>query len=286
MAALLYIIFCIFVVLTIHTSYGLRSFLQMSSRVRKGNDGATSSAATLAPNPVAANKPIVIKAEKLSKTYTEIPQFSDISLQILQHQCVGVIGPNGAGKSTLVKCLAGKETLDSGTVEISKNARNLVYVEQEVDVNEMLFGYHLVFPSESKVMTTLREYCAIEHATLKGSEVNMDGDVIDKMTNEDGWGMFQEAVTLMEEVGLNADYLYQSSAGFSGGERKKLSLIAAMLQKPDVLLLDEVLFTNIIRLLPPFLLTFACYYSLLTTWILMPLSGWLKHYSQQSKRRR
>ncbi|TAD77119.1 MAG: energy-dependent translational throttle protein EttA [Sphingomonadales bacterium] len=74
----------------------------------------------------------VIEAKGISKAYGDKLLFEDLSFILPPGGIVGVIGPNGAGKSTLFKILTGKETPDSGTVEIGSTVR-LGFVDQSRD---------------------------------------------------------------------------------------------------------------------------------------------------------
>jgi len=74
----------------------------------------------------------VIEVKNISKAYGDKLLFEDLSFTLPPGGIVGVIGPNGAGKSTLFKILTGKETPDSGTVEIGSTV-HLGYVDQSRD---------------------------------------------------------------------------------------------------------------------------------------------------------
>ncbi|MFN4113825.1 MAG: energy-dependent translational throttle protein EttA [Sphingomonadaceae bacterium] len=74
----------------------------------------------------------VIEAKNITKAYGDKLLFENLSFMLPPGGIVGVIGPNGAGKSTLFKILTGKETPDSGTVEIGSTV-HLGYVDQSRD---------------------------------------------------------------------------------------------------------------------------------------------------------
>jgi len=74
----------------------------------------------------------VIEVKHISKAYGDKLLFEDLSFTLPPGGIVGVIGPNGAGKSTLFKIITGKETPDSGTIEIGSTV-HLGYVDQSRD---------------------------------------------------------------------------------------------------------------------------------------------------------
>jgi ATP-binding cassette ChvD family protein len=74
----------------------------------------------------------VIDVQGISKAYGDKLLFEDLSFMLPPGGIVGIIGPNGAGKSTLFRILTGKETPDSGTVEIGSTV-HLGFVDQSRD---------------------------------------------------------------------------------------------------------------------------------------------------------
>ncbi|MBV7433500.1 energy-dependent translational throttle protein EttA [Cardiobacteriaceae bacterium TAE3-ERU3] len=71
-------------------------------------------------------------AENVSKGYEHKMLYSDLNFNLPPGAIVGIIGPNGAGKSTLFNLLAGRDTPDSGTIEIGETV-NLAFVDQSRD---------------------------------------------------------------------------------------------------------------------------------------------------------
>ncbi|WP_126175680.1 energy-dependent translational throttle protein EttA [Tsuneonella rigui] len=74
----------------------------------------------------------VIEVKNISKAYGDKLLFEDLTFTLPPGGIVGVIGPNGAGKSTLFKIITGKETPDSGSIEIGSTV-HLGYVDQSRD---------------------------------------------------------------------------------------------------------------------------------------------------------
>ncbi len=74
----------------------------------------------------------VIEAKGITKAYGDKLLFEDLSFTLPPGGIVGVIGPNGAGKSTLFKILTGKETPDSGQIDIGSTV-HLGFVDQSRD---------------------------------------------------------------------------------------------------------------------------------------------------------
>ncbi|QYU69488.1 energy-dependent translational throttle protein EttA [Leptolyngbya sp. 15MV] len=74
----------------------------------------------------------VIEIKNVSKAYGDKLLFEDLSFTLPPGGIVGVIGPNGAGKSTLFRLITGKETPDTGSIEMGSTVR-LGFVDQSRD---------------------------------------------------------------------------------------------------------------------------------------------------------
>jgi ABC-type Mn2+/Zn2+ transport system ATPase subunit len=145
-----------------------------------------------------------------------------INLSVSRNEFVGIIGPNGAGKTTLLNVIAGMERFEGtlslfGRREGRKRSRDTLlrigYVPQ-------LFPIDPAFPilAAEAVMTG-----AIGRLGLFRSPGRKERD---------------KAMQLMEM--MRVAHLADRPLGqLSGGERQKVSLARAILQEPDILLMDE-----------------------------------------------
>ena len=179
----------------------------------------------------------IIKCDTLTKSFTGIPQFSAISLNVAKGQRVGLIGVNGAGKSTFLKCLCGLENADSGTIETASGS-NVIYVDQEPDWGDIVV-YEALFAGSGEAARTLRSYY-----TLLRDASNFANDAFTKISDAmetcAGWDYQERGLTIAEKLCVPESLLYRPVTGLSGGQRKRVSPSAALLKQPDVLLLDEV----------------------------------------------
>ena len=143
----------------------------------------------------------IINLENITKSYTERKLLDKASFYLQEGEKVGVIGINGTGKSTLLKIIAGIEEPDAGTVT---KANHIVvrYLPQSP-----------VFDPEMSVMESVLAQC--------NSEFVGESD----------------AKAMMTRLGI---YNFTQKTGeLSGGQRKRLALVAALLVPCDVLILDE-----------------------------------------------
>jgi ATP-binding cassette subfamily F protein uup len=148
---------------------------------------------------------ILMSCESISKAYGVKPLFDDLSFALFEGDHVGLIGPNGSGKSTLLNILAGLEVPDRGTRSIRRNLR-IGHVPQDPLFHEG---------------TTIEE--VLSEALVKhGQDPAEQANLVAKALRTGGF-----------------DRGTQSLAGLSGGWRKRLAIVRALLGEPDVLLMDE-----------------------------------------------
>ncbi len=146
----------------------------------------------------------ILTAEHIKKSYTERMLFDDASFFLHEGEKVGILGINGTGKSTLLKILAGMEEPEEGKV---------------VPANHVVMRYlpqHPVFKEGQTVLEAVLE-------VHKGDETlyNLESD----------------AKTMMTRLGIT-DF-EQPVEQLSGGQKKRLALVAALVAPADILILDE-----------------------------------------------
>ena len=149
-----------------------------------------------------------------NKSYNKQPILKDISIEVEQGQILGLIGPSGSGKTTTIKCLLGMEKLDSGQADI---------FDQRIPNRQILsrIGY---MGQTDALYTGLT---AKENLTFFGKLSGLHGQA------------------LTESIANNLEFVQLSSAinktvsTFSGGMKRRLSLAIALLQDPDLIILDE-----------------------------------------------
>jgi ABC-2 type transport system ATP-binding protein len=166
---------------------------------------------------VAAGIP-VLEARGLMKRYGSVPAVHAISMRLNRGEVLGCIGPNGAGKSTTVKMLIGLLQPTKGEVlfEGREIARDLVsyrkcigYVPEEANLYPYLSG---------------REYLELV-GTLRGMAASEIGKKVD---------------ALLELFSLHAQR-HSTIGSYSKGMRQRILLIAALIDNPKLLILDEPL---------------------------------------------
>lgn len=162
----------------------------------------------------------IITAESVAAGYKEKIVWSDASFAINRGEFVAVIGPNGAGKTTLFRLLLGLQQPMNGTITIfnappKRGNPHIGYVPQR----------HLTDSA------TNIECLELVRLAISG--------------NRWGFSMFSRddrkiALETLKSVGA-AELAHRSLFGLSGGEAQRIFLAEALVNKPEILLLDEPL---------------------------------------------
>ena len=150
----------------------------------------------------------IINVENITKSYTGRKLFAEASFYVQEHEKIGIIGINGTGKSTLLKIIAGQEEPDEGMVT-KANHIVISYLSQNPDLDP---DGSVIDEVMKKVKTTELD----EH--LK-------------------WSLESDAKSLL--MNLDITDFEQKTGELSGGQRKRVALVAAVLKPCDVLILDE-----------------------------------------------
>lgn len=144
---------------------------------------------------------ILLAADRLNLTRRGKHILRDVSLMVGERDFVTVVGPNGAGKSMLLKALMGLEVVDSGTVTRAPDLR-LGYVPQRL-------------VPDPAIPLTVRRFLYLRKRVPEGA-----------------------LLQVAEETGVAA-HLDCALAVLSGGELQRVLLARALLDSPDLLVLDE-----------------------------------------------
>jgi len=174
-------------------------------------------------------RPIVLEVIDASKSYYGVPAVSEMSLSVRQGETLAIIGPNGAGKSTFFGLIAGEHKSSSGRIvfdgtEITRWSAN----RRARFGMSRTFQVARFFPSR-----TVRENLQLARVGRTGRYRDIvRGFSWAAKADED------DVATVLDDLGLS--HIEDSlAANLAQGDRKRLELAMAMVQRPKVLLLDE-----------------------------------------------
>lgn len=146
---------------------------------------------------------MILKAINLSQRYGNFEAVKRINLSIAKGSLTALLGPNGAGKSTTMRMLTGLDQAASGEVVYAEKTKIGVVFQNSVLDGEL----------------TVHENLAIRAAQYKGIPVDRVG-------------------TLVKDLGLMT-FAEQRYGTLSGGQKRRVDIARALLNKPDILFLDE-----------------------------------------------
>ncbi|PIT24191.1 ABC transporter ATP-binding protein [Snodgrassella communis] len=163
------------------------------------------------------------------------PLLDHASLQMEAGEKIGFIGRNGTGKSTLLKILAGVQKLDDGLLTIQSN-QNIVYVPQESFFDPQATIFDTIAEGLGELQNLLREYHQLSQNVSDEASLNRLTELQNELESRNGWQFDALIAQTLSELKLPENELISN---LSGGQKKRVALAQAWIQKPDILLLDE-----------------------------------------------
>ena len=144
---------------------------------------------------------MLIEVHKLNVAYGKKKVLKNVNLTLSKNEIVTIVGPNGSGKTTLFKSIIGSTTISSGKVLIRPNLK-IGYVPQVLNIDRSL-------------PLTVERFLSLENRRHK-----------------------REALSAQQVLDSN-DLLFKQISTLSAGQLQRVLLARALVNKPDVLLLDE-----------------------------------------------
>jgi ABC-2 type transport system ATP-binding protein len=148
----------------------------------------------------------MITAQNLTRRFAAKTALHEVNLRVEEGELFGLIGPDGAGKTTFFRIVAGVLKPTSGSVEVAR---------------DVTFGF---VPQRFAMYEDLS---VDENLRLRARLYGVEDDVANA-----------RAADLLERVGMDR-FRARLAGALSGGMKQKLALVAALLTKPRLLLLDE-----------------------------------------------
>ena len=184
----------------------------------------------------------MIRLESLSKSFPDGVLFNNVNIFIKSRMRLGLVGPNGSGKTTLLRIMLGRESPDTGSVQLDKST-TIGYLAQDIIVgsNQSILEEVLsTFPELKKTESKMHELTnAIAIDENNGHLVNELGEVQNHFEALGGWTIEKKAKKILYGLGFKDKQLSQQMSILSGGWRMRVALASILLQEPDILFLDE-----------------------------------------------
>jgi ABC-2 type transport system ATP-binding protein len=157
-----------------------------------------------------------IRIENLTEKFEDVTAVDGLSLEIEKGELFGLLGPNGAGKTTTIKVLCGLLKPTSGSVQVAGYD-----VRKEIAKVKEIIG---VCPQDTTAYAFLT---GRENIELFGNLHTMPKEKLKKNTDE-----------LLEKMSLTED-ANRRLGKYSGGMKRRINLIMALIHDPEIAFLDE-----------------------------------------------
>ena len=180
----------------------------------------------------------ILSVENASFAVGHVALLDKTSFQLDSGEKIGLIGRNGAGKSSFLKILAGVQKLDDGQIIVQNNLK-IVYVPQESFFDKEATVFDTVAEGLGEIRDLLRRYHRVSHELENSSSETLLKELNElqlEIEAKDGWKLDAAVKQTLGELGLPEN---EKIGNLSGGQKKRVALAQAWVQKPDVLLLDE-----------------------------------------------
>tara|TARA_B110001454_G_C12702644_1_gene427223 strand:- start:302 stop:1939 length:1638 start_codon:yes stop_codon:yes gene_type:complete len=189
----------------------------------------------------------MISVDNLAVEFSGHTLFSDVSFVINENDKIALMGKNGAGKSTMMKIIAGVQQGTRGHVRHPKDAviaylpQHLLTDDNCTVVAEASKAFQHVFDMRdemeelNKQLETRTDYDSDEYMKIieKVSELGEVFYALEEVNYE------AEVEKALKGLGFKQSDFNRATSEFSGGWRMRIELVKILLQKPDLILLDE-----------------------------------------------
>jgi len=189
----------------------------------------------------------MITVDNITVEFSGKVLFSDVAFVINETDKIALMGKNGAGKSTLLKILAGVNKATKGGVSAPKDAviaylpqhllteDNCTVFEETSKAFAGIFAMRDEIEDINQQLTVRTDYDSDDYMKLieRVSELSEKFYSIEEI-NYDG-----EVEKVLKGMGFEREDFTRSTSEFSGGWRMRIELAKILLQKPDLILLDE-----------------------------------------------
>ena len=189
----------------------------------------------------------MISVDGLTVEFGGSALFTDISFVINDKDRIALMGKNGAGKSTLLKVIAGDKTANKGRVSSPKDAV-IAYLPQHLLTEDNRTVFDEAAQAFSRIKEMEREIASMneELATRTDYESDSYYSLIEQVSTLSEKYYSVEEINYDSEVekilfglGFTREDFTRPTSEFSGGWRMRIELAKILLQKPDLILLDE-----------------------------------------------
>lgn len=189
----------------------------------------------------------MISVDSIAVQYSGHTLFSDVSFVINENDKIALMGKNGAGKSTIMKIIAGVQNPNKGNVRFPKDAiiaylpqhlltdDNCTVVEETAKAFSSVFEMRDEIDQLNKKLETMTDFESKEYMDV----ITKVSELGEKYYSIEDINYDAEVEKALLGLGFKREDFNRPTSEFSGGWRMRIELAKILLQKPDLILLDE-----------------------------------------------
>lgn len=189
---------------------------------------------------------MVLAVQNLRVQYGARVLFNDLSFTVEDGERIALAGHNGAGKSTLMKCIAGLNEPDSGSIIKSRHSQ-VGYLPQEGIhirgrrlIDEAMSAFADLMDLQERIDVLTREMAGLDPRSAAYSEVlNEIGELELVLHAHNSARLRPRTESILRGLGFKDRDFDRDCGEFSGGWQMRIALAKLLLREPEVLLLDE-----------------------------------------------
>ncbi|SHE60683.1 ABC-F family ATP-binding cassette domain-containing protein [Alkalibacter saccharofermentans] len=186
----------------------------------------------------------ILTVKNLNHGYGGREILKDVSFRLLKGEHVGLVGANGEGKSSFMNIITGKLEPDEGQIEWAKRVRvgyldQHAVLEKGMSIIDALRGaFKYLFDMEQEMQDLYMKMGGVSEDEL-ASIMEDVGTIQDILDHNDFYFIDSKVGETARGLGLDEIGLEKDVDDLSGGQRTKVLLAKLLLEKPDILMLDE-----------------------------------------------
>lgn len=189
----------------------------------------------------------MISVDSLAVEFNGQALFKDVSFVINENDKIALMGKNGAGKSTMMKIIAGLQKPSKGGVRCSKDTviaylpqhllteDNCTVFEEAAKAFKQVFEMQAEMEQLNKELETRTDYESDAYMKI----IERVADLGEKYYALEEVNYDAEVEKALKGLGFKQEDFHRPTSEFSGGWRMRIELAKILLQKPDLILLDE-----------------------------------------------
>jgi len=189
----------------------------------------------------------MISVDNIAVEFSGTTLFSDVSFVINDNDKIALMGKNGAGKSTLLKILAGVNKPTRGGISAPKDAviaylpQHLLTEDDCTVFEETSKAFQAIFDMKDEIerlnaeLTVRTDYDSDDYMKI----IESVSELSEKYYSIEEINYEAEVEKVLQGLGFLREDFVRPTSEFSGGWRMRIELAKILLQKPDLILLDE-----------------------------------------------